>query len=85
MAHSLFSYKDISGDLYHSILTKASLVGTNGEFWAYSSNFHLSPFQFEKIKLIFEKDVDITKKVKLEDRDYKIINFKYNFFIDLEK
>ncbi len=84
LANKLFSYKDKSGNIYHSILTKASLVGDNGAFWAYSSNFHLSPFQFGKIKLIFEEDGDINKTVLLEDRKYKIIDFKNNFSIDLE-
>ena len=64
----LFSNLDKSGNRYHNILTKAALVGVNGTFWAYSSNFHLYPFQFEKIKQIFEKDVDIDKTVLLEER-----------------
>ena len=80
----LFSKIDKSGKIYHNILTKAALVGVNGAFWAYSSNFYLSPFQFEKIKHIFEKDADINKIVLLEEKEYKIINRKKNFSTDLE-
>lgn len=84
LSNKLFSNLDKSGNRYHDILTKAAIVGVNGTFWAYSSNFHLSPFQFEKIKQIFEKDADINKTVLLEEREYKIINSKKNFSIDLE-
>ena len=84
LAHLLFSNEDKSGNVYHNILTKAAIVGINGAFWSYSSNFHLSPFQFEKIKLIFEKDINVNSTLLLEEREYKIINSKKNFSIDLE-
>ena len=44
LSNMLFSNLDKSGNRYHDILTKAAIVGVNGTFWAYSSNFHLSPF-----------------------------------------
>ena len=84
LSNMLFSNKDKSGALYHNILTKAAIVGVNGAFYGYSSNFNLSPFQFEKIKHIFENDVDINSKLFLGEGEYKIINFKKNFSIDLE-
>lgn len=84
LANMLFSNKDKSGNLYHNILTKAAIVGINGAFWSYSSNFHLSPFQFQKLKLIFEKDINVNSTLLLEEREYKIINSKSNFSIDLE-
>ena len=41
LANMLFSKEEKSGDIYHNFLTKDAIVGVNGAFWAYSSNFHL--------------------------------------------
>ena len=48
-------------DIYNHILTKAALVGVNGVFWSYTSNFHISPYNFEVLKKIFENGMEKKK------------------------
>lgn len=72
-------------DIYNNILTKAALVGVNGRFWAYTSNFHMDPFYFEFLKKIFENGMDKKKEVILGDNKFKIVDFKKDFSIDLEE
>jgi len=72
-------------DIYNNILTKAALVGVGGGFWAYTSNFHMSPYNFEVLKKIFENGMDKKKEVFLGDNKFKIVDFKKDFSIDLEE
>ncbi len=72
-------------DIYNNILTKAALVGVGGGFWAYTSNFHISPYNFEVLKKIFENGMDKKKEVFLGDNKFKIVDFKKDFSIDLEE
>ena len=53
VANALFNKQYENGDIYNDILIKAAILGENGAFWSYSSNFHLEPFELMKLKLIF--------------------------------
>ena len=88
VANALFNTQNENGDIFNNILVKAALVGENGLFWSYSSNFHLDPFEFEKIKNIFnlktEKENDFPKKLNFERKTYDIINHKQGTFLDIK-
>ena len=82
VAESLFN-KKINDDIYNNILTKAALVGKNGAFWAYSSNFIISPFQIDQIKKFFNEELNSSiKKFQIDNKDYEIVN--YNPGVSLE-
>ena len=86
MAEALFNKQYKNGDVYNSILIKAAIVGHNGMFLAYSSNFHLEPFEFEKLKIIFSKeDNNSFKTLRLEGEDYEISNYKPGISVDVKK
>ena len=78
--------EDREGNVYNNILTKAAIVGDNGGFWAFTSNFHLTPYDFEIIKKVFKQKMKMNKndKISLEDREYKIVNIEENLSIDFE-
>ena len=88
VAYALFSRQYANGDVYNDILIKAAILGENGVFWSYSSNFHLEPFEFMKLKLIFElkEENKIPKNFRFEgDEDYEIKNFKPGISFDIQK
>jgi hypothetical protein len=85
VAESLFN-KKINGDIYNNILTKAALVGKNGAFWAYSSNFIISPFQINEIKKFFNEESNSSKKkFEIDDIDYEIVNYNPGVSLELKE
>ena len=86
VANTLFNKQYENGDIYNSILIKAALVGHNGIFWAYSSNFHLDPYEFEKLKIIFSKEENNSSKtLSFEGDDYEICNYKPGISFDIQR
>ena len=89
VAECLFNKKYEDNDdikIYNNILTKAALVGNNGAYWAYSSNFIMSPFQYEKIKAFFNKESNCDiQTLTIDDKDFEIINYKPGISLDLKE
>lgn len=86
VANALFNQMYKNGDVYNDILIKAAIVGQEGKFWAYSSNFHLQPFEYEKIKIIFSKEENNSfKTLMLEGENYEISSYKPGFSVDIKR
>ena len=89
VANCLFNKKYEDKDdteIYNNILTKAAIVGNNGAYWAYSSNFIMTPFQYEKIKDFFSKETNCDiQTLEIDDKDYEIINYKPGVSLDLKE
>ena len=86
VAESLFNKQYDNNDIYNNILTKAALVGSNGTFWAYSSNFIISPFQYDKIKRFFTEDSNSSiKTLEIGDKEYEIVNYNSGVSLDLKE
>ena len=87
VAESLFNkqYESESKRIYNNILIKGAIVGNNGAYWAYSSNFDLQPYQFQNIKEIFnQKTNNSIKTLELGSEIYELLNYKQNISIDFK-
>ena len=87
VAQELFNkqYESESKLIYNNILIKGAIVGNNGAYWAYSSNFDLQPGQFQNIKEIFnQKTNNNIKTLKLGSEMYELLNYKPNISIDFK-
>ena len=86
VSEALFNKQYKNGDIFNDILMKAALVGDNGTFWSYSSNFHLSPSEFQKLKYFFNQKTENNniKKLPLEGKEYEIINYKPGILVELK-
>jgi len=85
VAEELFNKQYESKDIYNNILIKAAIVGNNGAYWAYSSNFDLQPYEFQKIKEIFNQNTNNSiKTLELGSEKYEILNYKQNISIDFK-
>ena len=68
---------------YNDMLQKAALIGKDGTYWAYSANFNIQPFEFLVIRDLFRLKEIEKKTLLLEGIEYKIVNYKSEFSMDL--
>ena len=71
--------------IYNNILQKAAMVGNDGTYWAYTANFNIQPFEFFKLKQLFNLNEIKNNLICLEGKKYKIINYKSEYLMDLEQ
>lgn len=71
--------------IYNNILQKAAFVGNDGFYWAYTGNFNIQPFEFFKIRSLFNSKEIKDNLTKLEGEIYKITNYKSESLMDLQQ
>ena len=73
-------------NIYRNVLIKAAIIGKNNKEWAFTDNFKIKKDEIDNLNTIFKGNINLNmeKKITIDDKEYQIINYKNKFSIDIK-